>query len=264
MDVTALNECARLRRLDIIKMDYMSSGGHVGGALSCIDIMVALYFDAMREKDRFVLSKGHCAEALYSVLAAKGFFPQEKLMTYCQEGSRLYGHPTRKVPGVEINSGSLGHGLPVSLGMAIAHKMDNNPGCIFVMLGDGELGEGSNWEAAMAAGHKKMDNLVAIVDRNRLQITGNTEEVLSQDDVCERFASFGWAACEVDGHDMAALCEVLKNAPLKPGKPTLICANTTKGKGVSFMENDPSWHHGVMSRSQYIQALHELGEEVEL
>ncbi|SCJ58751.1 Transketolase 1 [uncultured Clostridium sp.] len=259
MDVLQLKQIALERRRDIVRMDYASSAGHVGGALSCIDILVALYFDAMGEKDHFIQSKGHCAEALYSVLAEKGKIPKEELNTYCQAGSRLYGHPTVKVPGVEVCTGALGHGLPVALGMAKGLKASG--GRVFVLLGDGEMAEGSNWEAIMAAAHYKLDNLVAVVDRNHLQISGNTEQVLAAGDMAARARAFGWAAADVDGHDMAALTKALKTLPLEAGKPTMLVARTMKGKGVSFMENDPHWHHGVMNAQQYATALRDLGVE---
>lgn len=271
MKIQRLREIAMERRRDIIRMDYAAASGHPGGSLSCIDILVALYFEVMDitvenflsfERDRFILSKGHSAEALYTVLAAKGFFSRDELSTYEQEGSRLYGHPTKKAPGVEMNTGSLGHGLSAAVGMAIAQKMDGIKRRVFVLLGDGEMAEGSNWEAIMSAGHYKLDNLVAIVDRNRMQISGSTESVLSQHNLCGKFESFGWSALEVNGHDMAQLVEALSSAASIASKPTFLCANTVKGKGVSFMENQAQWHHGVMTIDQYKQAMKELDRAV--
>jgi transketolase len=259
----------RRKLLEIIKH---AGAGHTGGSLSCLDILNVLYNRVLNvspdtfshaHRDRYVQSKGHSVEALYVVLADKGFFPEAELDTLCQYQSHFVGHPTRKVPGVEQNTGALGHGLPISVGMAIAGKMDEAPYRVFTLLGDGELAEGSNWEAALAATQYTLDNLTAIVDCNTLQITGHTCDVMNHEPLDAKFESFGWAVRRVDGHDFAALTEAL-SAPLEPGKPSAVIADTTKGKGVSFMENVAKWHHGVPNDDEYARALAEtdaaLGE----
>ncbi len=192
------------------------------------------------------------------VLADRGFFPAEALDTLGGYRSPFIGHPTRKVPGIEQNTGALGHGLSVAVGMALAGKMDGRGYRVFCLLGDGELAEGSNWEALMAAAHYKLDNLTAIVDRNRLQITGPTEEVCTLEPLADKFRAFGLAVREADGHDVGKLMKVLKAAPFRKGKPSVVIAHTVKGKGVSFMEDDPKWHHGTPSDEEYSQALEEL------
>jgi transketolase len=259
-------------RIELLKMIYEAKTGHTGGALSSADILVALYYDVMKvdplnpkwvDRDRFILSKGHCVEGYYSILADKGFFPKEELMTFSKFNSRLIGHPTLKVPGIEMNTGALGHGLSTAIGMAMAAKMDKKDYKVYVLMGDGEQAEGSVWEAAMAGGHYKLDNLVAIVDRNRLQISGNTETVMSLDSLGDKWASFGWEVIEVNGNNMDELVNVLRSLPLAKGKPSLIIANTTKGKGVSFMENVAKWHHGVPTPEQYEQAIGELTAQLE-
>ena len=253
----------RRKLLEIIKH---AGAGHTGGSLSCLDILNVLYNRVLNvspdnfshaHRDRYVQSKGHSVEALYVVLADKGFFPEAELDTLCRYQSHFVGHPTRKVPGVEQNTGALGHGLPISVGMAIAGRMDQAPYRVFTLLGDGELAEGSNWEAALAAAHYTLDNLTAIVDCNTLQITGHTREVMNHEPLDAKFKSFGWAVRRVDGHDFAALTEAL-SAPLEPGKPGAVIADTTKGKGVSFMENVAKWHHGVPSDDEYARALAEI------
>jgi len=253
----------RRRLLEIIKR---AGAGHTGGSLSCLDILNALYNRVLNvspetfthpHRDRYVQSKGHSVEALYVVLADKGFFAESELDTLCQYQSHFVGHPTRKVPGVEQNTGALGHGLPISVGMALAGKMDDAPYRVFTLLGDGELAEGSNWEAALAAAHYSLDNLTAIVDCNRLQITGLTRDVMDHEPLAEKFTAFGWAVRSLDGHDFAALTEAL-SAPLERGKPSAVIADTTKGKGVSFMENVAKWHHGAPNDAEYKQALAEI------
>ncbi len=202
-------------------------------------------------------SKGHCVEALYVVLADRGFFPEADLDTVCRYQSHYVGHPTRKIPGIEMNTGALGHGLPICIGMALAGKMDAAPYRVFTLLGDGELAEGSNWEAAMAAGHYDLDNLTAIIDHNTLQITGPTRDVMSNEPLDEKWRAFGWAVQRINGHDFAQLTAAL-NQPAEPGKPTCIIANTVKGRGVSFMENVGKWHHRVPNETELNQALAEL------
>jgi transketolase len=208
-------------------------------------------------RDRYVQSKGHSVEALYAVLADRGFFPASDLETVCHYQSHYVGHPTRHIPGIEMNTGALGHGLPICIGMALAAKMDGAKYRVFTLLGDGELAEGSNWEAGLAAAHYKLDNLIAILDHNTLQITGHTREVMSTEPVDEKWRSFGWSVRTVNGHDYAELTEAF-TCPPEAGKPTFIIANTTKGKGVSFMENVAKWHHGVPSDAELKQAMSDL------
>jgi transketolase len=254
-----------LRRA-MLRLIFNAGAGHTGGGLSCLDILNVLYNRVLNvspktsadpTRDRYVQSKGHCVEALYCVLADRGFFPAADLDTVCRYQSHYVGHPTRHIPGIEMNTGALGHGLPVCIGMALAGKMDAAPYRVFTLLGDGELAEGSNWEAALAAAHYKLDNLVAILDHNTLQITGHTRDVMSNEPLDEKWRAFGWEVRSVNGHDYAALTEALSH-PAECGRPTFIIANTVKGKGVSFMENVAKWHHGVPSESELKQALAEL------
>lgn len=253
-------------RLDLLRYIVHAGAGHTGGSLSCVDILNVLYNRVLRvspesfedpHRDRYVQSKGHSVEALYVVLADRGFFPKEDLETLCRYRSPYVGHPTRKVHGIEMNTGALGHGLPICVGMALAGKLDAAPYRVYTLLGDGELAEGSNWEAAMAASHYELDNLTAILDHNTLQITGHTRDVCSNEPVDEKFAAFGWEVRVVDGHDFAALTTALTNKPAA-GKPTCVIANTVKGRGISFMENVVKWHHGVPSDDEYQQAQAEL------
>jgi transketolase len=243
-----------------------AGAGHTGGGLSCLDILNVLYNRVLKvspetfkdpNRDRYVQSKGHSVEALYSVLADHGFFPVSDLEMVCHYQSPYVGHPTRKIPGIEMNTGALGHGLPICVGMAIAGKMDNAPYRVFTLLGDGELAEGSNWEAAMAAAHYDLDNLTAIIDHNTLQITGHTRDVCSNEPLDEKWRAFGWTVRVVNGHNFAELTDALTK-PAAPGKPTCVIANTVKGRGVSFMENVAKWHHGVPSDAELKQAMAEL------
>ncbi len=254
-----------LRRA-MLRLIVNAGAGHTGGGLSCLDILNVLYNRVLNvspqtftspTRDRYVQSKGHCVEALYAVLADCGFFPAADLDTVCHYQSHYVGHPTRHIPGIEMNTGALGHGLPICIGMALAGKMDSANYRVFTLLGDGELAEGSNWEAGLAAAHYKLDNLTAIIDHNTLQISGHTRDVMSNDPLDEKWRAFGWAVKVVSGHDYAALTEALSQ-PAEIGKPTCIIANTTKGKGVSFMENVAKWHHGVPSEAELKQALAEL------
>lgn len=258
-------------RRDIIEMMHNSKAGHVGGDLSVVDILTVLYFKIMNtspknqndeNRDRFLLSKGHCADALYCVLGEKGYFDKkEAVETFSQYGSRYIGHPNTDVPGIEINSGSLGHGLSIGFGMALAGKMNHQDYRTYVVLGDGEMAEGSNYEGMMAAAHYKLDNLCATVDLNGLQISGTTKEVMDSDNLADKFKSFGWNVIEVeDGNNCEQLVKAYEKAAAYKGKPTAVIAHTIKGKGVSFMENVASWHHGVMSEEQYKQAVKELEE----
>lgn len=265
-----LQEKAWQIRQDIVSLIYKAGAGHIGGDMSVTDILVTLYYKHMnvspenmqdKNRDRFLLSKGHCTEALYCVLADRGFFPKEELLSnYSGYLSPFIGHPSHKINGVELSSGSLGHGLPVGVGMALAGKMDAAPYRVYVVMGDGELAEGSVWEGAMAAGHYKLDNLTAFVDRNRLQISGPTEQVMAQDSQEERWRAFGWHVISVDGNSTAALDFAVQEAKNIKNKPTMIIANTTKGCGVSFMENQASWHHKALDTEHYEQAMAELEE----
>jgi transketolase len=254
-------------RKKILQYIVGANAGHTGGSLSCVDILNVLYNHVLHvtpgnfsspTRDRYIQSKGHCVEALFVVLADKGFFPEEDLNTLCRYKSHYIGHPTKKVKGIEQNTGALGHGLPIATGNAIAAKLDNEKYRVYTLLGDGELPEGSNWEAALTAAHYKLDNLCAIIDKNDLQITGPTASVCNTDPLDEKFKSFGWAVKEVDGHDIDALKEVFDSMPVETGKPSLVIAHTVKGKGVSFMENNIKWHHGVPNKTEYEMALGEL------
>lgn len=253
-------------RRTMLRLIVNAGAGHTGGGLSCMDILNVLYNRVLNvspetiggpQRDRYVQSKGHCVEALYSVLADRGYFPASDLETVCHYQSHYVGHPTRHIPGIEMNTGALGHGLPISIGMALAGKMDSAPYRVFTLLGDGELAEGSNWEAGLAAAHHKLDNLVAILDHNTLQITGHTRDVMNTEPVADKWRSFGWDIREINGHDYGELTQALTDAP-ELGKPTFVIANTTKGKGVSFMENVAKWHHGVPIEEELKQALEEL------
>ncbi len=254
-------------RRDILTYIYESGGGHTGGSLSCVDIINVLYNSIMDitpqnweslDRDFYIQSKGHSVEALYVVLADQGFLDRSELKTGNKFGTRLIGHPTRKVPGVEHNTGGLGHGLSVAAGLALAAKLDRRASRVFCLLGDGELAEGSNWEAAMTAAYYKLDNLTAIVDRNRLQITGHTADVNKLEPLADKWTAFGWAVHETDGNDVAALAGELRGVPFAAGKPSLLLANTVKGKGVSFIEGEAAWHHKVPTREQLAQAMREL------
>lgn len=257
----------RARNLEMI---CDAGAGHVGGDLSCADILAVLYFHILKvsprrpddpERDRFILSKGHCAGALYTTLSEAGFFPPEDLAGFMRSGSRLNGHPNRtETPGVETNTGPLGHGLPVAAGASIAAKMRGAAWRTFVLVGDGELQEGSNWEAAMAASHFGLDNLTVIVDRNGLQQGAETEATNTLEPLLDKWRAFGWSAAEVDGHDVAALSETLARAPFSPGRPSCVVARTVKGRGVSFMENRAEWHHKVPNAEERAQAARELAE----
>jgi len=262
-------------RLRAMTMTNHSGLGHTGGDLSSADILATLYLGRILnvdpadphwpERDRFILSKGHCSGAFYAALAARGFFPVEQLKTFMDPLSKLNGHPDRnKLAGVEANTGVLGHGLPIAVGAALAARMRSEPWRVFVLVGDGELQEGSNWEAAMTAQQYDLDNLVVIVDRNRIQQGDFTENTIRMDPMAPKWAAFGFAVEEVDGHDHAALLELFGRMPLQPGKPTCVIANTIKGKGVSFAENKPAWHHGVPTSEHLAAAAKELGVEVML
>ena len=256
-------------RQDTVDLICAGKAGHIGGDMSVMEVLTELYFRQMNitpenaespERDLFVMSKGHSVEAYYSVLAEKGFFPKEQLhKEFSQYGSKFIGHPNNKLPGIEMNSGSLGHGLPVCVGMAKAGKMDGKDYRVYTVMGDGELAEGSVWEGAMAASHYKLDNLCAVVDRNRLQISGNTEDVMAHDDLHERFRSFGWHVIDVeDGNDIEQIHAAFEEAKTVKGKPTVLIANTVKGKGSAVMENKAAWHHHVPSAEEYAEIMKDL------
>jgi transketolase len=267
MTVTELTKKSIEYRRKILKYIFNANAGHTGGSLSCIDILNVLYNHVMNVspenfkspyRDRYIQSKGHSVEALYVVLADKGFFPEADLETLCKYKSHYIGHPTKKVNGVEQNTGALGHGLPICAGTALAAKLDNKNYRVFTLLGDGELPEGSNWEAALTASHYKLDNLCAIIDYNKLQISGPTSQVCNTDPIDKKFESFGWAVKHVDGHDYDALIKTFDSIPFENDKPNLVIAHTVKGKGISYMENNVKWHHGVPDAKQYEEALNEL------
>ena len=257
-------------------MDIIMSGkaGHIGGDMSVMEILTEIYFDQMNispenmddpNRDKFVMSKGHSVEAYYAVLAKKGFFPIEEVVEqFSKFGSKYIGHPNNKLPGIEMNSGSLGHGLPVCVGMALAGKMNGQDYRVYTVMGDGELAEGSVWEGAMAAHQYKLDNLCAVVDRNRLQISGNTEDVMGHDDLHERFRAFGWNVIDVaDGNDIDQLKAAFDEAKEVKGKPTVLIANTIKGKGSPIMENKANWHHKVPNEEELAQIRKDLEERRE-
>lgn len=271
MDKKYFEDVAAGLRVDVIKEVFKSGSGHPGGSLSAADIMTALYFKEMNidpenpdkeDRDKFVLSKGHAAPILYAALANKGFFPKEELANLRKMGSCLQGHPNmNKVPGVEMSTGSLGQGFSVSIGMALANKMDGNPGRVYVLLGDGELQEGIVWEAAMAAGHYGLSNICAFVDNNGLQIDGTNDDVMTVKPIDDKFAAFGWHVQVIDGHDFDQIFQALDNARAEKGKPSVIIAKTHKGKGVSFMEDQAGWHGKAPNEDQAKQAVAELGGE---
>lgn len=258
-------------RKTILQIIFDAKAGHTGGSLSCIDILNVLYNQVMNvspenvtdpDRDRYVHSKGHSVEALYTVLADRGFFPLDDLALLNQFQSHYIGHPTRKVNGIEQNTGALGHGLAVSVGMALAAKKDRRNYRVFTLMGDGELTEGSIWEASLAAAHYNLDNLIVIADRNGLQITGPTESVVGLEPLTEKFSAFGYAVRTCDGNDIAALSDLLAQVPFETGKPSLIVAHTVKGKGVSFIENQINWHHKVPSPEQLEIAFKELDQAI--
>jgi len=259
----------RIRRASL-RMVHAAQMGHPGGDLSAADILATLYFRILAVdpahatdplRDRFVLSKGHASAALYATLAEAGFFPREWLSTYMQPLSRLNGHPDRtRVPGVEANTGPLGHGLPIAVGMALGARLSSSPSRTFVLTGDGELQEGSNWEAAMAAAHFDLDRLTVIVDRNGLQQGDFTERTVQLEPLAERWRAFGWSVVDVDGHDIPALIEILESVPFAR-RPTCLIARTRKGRGVSFIEDRAEWHHRVPTDAEIDLALAELDDE---
>lgn len=263
------SEEIRKRLLEVV---YRAKAGHIGGDLSSLNVLTALYMRVMNVdpenpkmdgRDRFIMSKGHCVEALYCVLEAKGFITKELVDTYGQYMSVLAGHPTVEVPGIEFNSGALGHGLSLGVGCAMAAKMDGKGYRTFVLMGDGEQGEGSIYEAAMAGSNYGLDNLVAMIDRNGLQISDTTENVMRLESIDERWRAFGWDVVDVDGNDMGAIVNCLEGIDYANGKPHLVVLHTTKGYHVSFMENVLKWHHGVPTEEQYNVAMAEITRRIE-
>ena len=272
MSTKELELLCEKNRKRLVEVVYNAHAGHIGGDLSCLNVMTALYFEVMRNispadpknpnRDRFVLSKGHCVEALYVTLEAKGFLKSEVMDTLGKFGSILSGHPTIEVPGIEVNSGALGHGLSIGVGMAIAAKMDKKDYRTYVLMGDGEQGEGSIYEAAMAGNRYHLDNLVAIIDRNHLQISGNTEDVMPIDSIKERWSAFGWDVITMNGDSMEDIVKTFAAIDYQNGKPHLLVSETTKGKGVSFMEGIAKWHHGVLNEEQCKAAVKEIEERI--
>ncbi|MER7644888.1 MULTISPECIES: transketolase [unclassified Streptomyces] len=263
-----LRERATRIREHVADMCAGPEGGHLGGAYSAADIMTALYFDVMNldpdrpdapERDRFVLSKGHAAVGLYATLAERGYLPVDELATYARPGSRLMGHPVRAVPGVEAATGSLGHGLALGCGFALGARLDGHDSRTFVLMGDGELQEGSVWEAAIGAASLGLDRLVAVVDRNSLQLTGDTDSIAAMEPLADRWRGFGWAVQEADGHDLATLVRALGTTPWEPGRPSVLIARTVKGRGLPFLEGRTACHYVTFSERNHAKARAVLG-----
>ena len=258
MNAIELQRIANERRADAVTMITRARTGHTGGAMSCLDVLTCLFYDVKRPQDHFLLSKGHSVEGYWAILADLGYVPKEDLRTFSQAGSPLIGHPNNKVPGVEVCTGALGHGLPVGVGMALAAKRTGTDANVYVVMGDGEQAEGSIWEAAMAGANYHLDNLFAVVDRNGLQISGPTEKVMALDDLAAKWRAFGWDVVEADGNDMQALLDYYHGSHPE-GKPHLLLAHTIKGKGLPFAENRAEWHHHVPNEEQLQQAYEALG-----
>jgi len=267
-DLESCRSLATRIRSHALRMTSRAKSSHIGSSLSIADLLAVLYSEVLRidptrpdwpDRDRFILSKGHAAAAVYAALAEAGFFPLEWLDTFYTDGSRLAGHVIYSVPGIEASTGSLGHGLSIGCGMALAGKRDNQPYRVFALLSDGECDEGSTWESALFAPHHQLDNLIAIVDYNKIQSFGNVKDVLDLEPLAEKWQSFGWAAREIDGHDIGQIEDALLNVPFTPGKPSCIIAHTVKGKGVSFMEGKLAWHYQPPSNDDLRRALAELG-----
>jgi len=273
--ISELEDRARILRGRIIETSHKAGIPHLGSCLSCVDILTALYFSVLRvdaanptaaDRDRFILSKGHGAPALFQVLAMRGYYPESMLDTYGEDGGVFAEHPPAPgyLPGIEAATGSLGHGLPIALGMALAARMNKQKYNVYAVLSDGECNEGSIWEAAMLAAAQKVNNLCIVIDFNKWQATGRSREIMALDPLLEKWQAFGWNACEVDGHNMSELVETLQRFPSDIQKPTAIIAHTVKGKGVSFMEDDNNWHYRTPSADELVLAKRELGlEEVE-
>lgn len=268
-EIKEIKDLCKETRQNIVKMVYNAASGHIGGSLSAVELLTVLFHKCMKnvpqwhrsedfdKRDRFILSKGHVSPAYYSVLSQLGYFEKEELLTFRKFGSRLQGHPTPLCPGVEVATGSLGQGLSIACGISLALKLNKNNANVFVLMGDGELQEGSVWEGFMNASHRKLDNLVAIIDRNRLQIDGETEKIKSLDPLDEKIKAFGWNVIEIDGHDIQAIYDAIETAK-KNTSPTAIIANTIKGRGVSFMENNAGWHGKAPKKEEYEKAMQEL------
>lgn len=258
---------ARAIRIDVLRMVHRAKSSHIGSCFSIAEILAVLYrrilnVDPTRpykgDRDRFILSKGHACAALYSVLATRGFFPRDWLNEFYQDGSKLPGHATHTVPGVEVSTGSLGHGLSIGCGMALVGQQERNPFRVFTLLSDGECDEGSVWEAVLFAGHHRLDNLVAIIDANRIQSLGRVSEVLSLDPFCDKWRACRWSVREIDGHNVADIESALESVPFEPGFPSCVIANTTKGRGVSFMQDELLWHYRSPNDQELADALREL------
>jgi transketolase len=269
-DIKKLEDIARTIRARIIETSHKTNTPHLGSCLSCVDVLVAAYFHVLRvdparsrapERDRFILSKGHGAAALFQVLGLRGFYPESMLETYGQDGSLFAEHPPAPeyLPGIEAATGSLGHGLPMGLGMALAARIQARSYNVLALLSDGECNEGSVWEAAMMAAAQKVERLAVVIDFNKWQATGRSEEVLALSPLADKWRAFGWNACEADGHDMAALVRLMERVPDGSGKPVAVIAHTVKGKGVSFMEDDNNWHYRIPTADEVAAAKKELG-----
>ncbi len=267
IDIGELKEIAWQFRREILKMIFEAESGHPGGSLSCVEILISLYFYKMNIKpadpdwplrDRFIMSKGHASPALYTTLASRGFFPKKELLNYRKLGALLQGHAYAGVPGVELSTGSLGQGLSVACGLALGSKLGQAGFNVYCLLGDGEIQEGSVWEAAMTAAHHKLDNLCAIIDRNGVQQNGPVEEIKREEPLLDKWQSFGWRTLDAEGHDFKSLIPALDEFGSQDGKPTMIIAHTIKGKGVSFMEGQAKWHGKAPNKEEYEKALNEL------
>ncbi len=270
IDISHLESVARDLRARIIETSHKTGTPHLGSCLSCVDLLVALYFSTLRidpdqpqaaDRDRFILSKGHAAPALFQILAMRGFYPESKLANYGKEGSYFGEHPPvpGHVAGIEAATGSLGHGLPIGLGMALAGRIQGRDYNVYAVLSDGECNEGSVWESALLAAAQNASNLCALIDFNKWQATGRSREVMSLDPLAKKWEAFGWNAVEVDGHDMAAILDILAKFPAPNNKPTAIIAHTVKGKGVSFMEDDNNWHYRIPTAEEVVKAKLQLG-----
>lgn len=272
MDYNELKQKSEKLRLDLINLIHSGNTGHTGGDLSVLNLLTVLYYNVMNVKaedpkmpnrDRFILSKGHCAEALYCVLHDKGFIEKAELEAYGKDYAHLGGHPDVTIPGVEINTGALGHGLSAGVGMALSAKMSRKTYRTFVVMGDGEQAEGSIYEAAMAASKYRLDNLVAFIDRNGLQISGSTEDVMPLENLRSKWEAFGWDVIEMNGDDINHIMKTLESINFKNSRPHMIISDTTKGYGVSYMENVAKWHHGVPNEEQYATAIQEIDERIQ-
>lgn len=264
MKITDYQKISQKIREKVLNMIYRAQASHIASNLSCIDILTVLYFGIIKQKDKFILSKGWAAASVYAILAEKGYFPEKDLAGYCKTNEKgesitpLIGLISHEVKGVTCSTGSMGHGLPMGLGMALSGKLNGKGGRVFVLLSDGEMDCGTTWESALFASHHKLDNLVAIIDYNKLQAFGRTNEVLNLEPLKEKWKSFGWAVKEVNGHDFSEMEEAFKSAPFKSQKPSVVIAHTIKGKGIPFMENKIGWHYWSINKENYEKAISEL------